>query len=50
MRHRKSGRQLTVLGFTTSGELKDMKKSEAQDSCDAASTAAGILGGSCELK
>jgi hypothetical protein len=42
--------ECTVLGFTTSGELKDMKKSEAQDSCDAASTAAGILGGSCELK
>jgi hypothetical protein len=42
--------ECTVLGSTQSSVIQDVKKSEAQDSCDAANAVALIFGGSCELK
>jgi hypothetical protein len=42
--------ECTILGQTVSETFKDVKKSEAQDSCDAANAGAAFLGGSCELK
>jgi hypothetical protein len=41
--------ECTILGQTVSQTFTDVKKSEAQDSCDAASAGAALLGGSCEL-
>jgi hypothetical protein len=40
----------TVLGMTTDSVLKDVKKKDAEKACDATSTSAAILGGSCTLK
>ncbi len=42
--------ECTILGQTVSQTFTDVKKSEAQDSCNAANAGASILGGSCELK
>jgi hypothetical protein len=42
--------ECTVLGTTESSVIKDVKKSEAKDSCDAANALVSLFGGSCELK
>ncbi len=42
--------ECTVLGTTESSVFKDVKKSEAKDSCDAANALVSLFGGSCELK
>ena len=42
--------ECTVLGTTESSVIKDVKKSEAKDSCDAANALVTLFGGSCELK
>lgn len=42
--------ECNVLGVNTSSVIEDVKKSEAQDSCDLANTAVAIFGGSCSLK
>lgn len=39
----------TTLGIDTAIPLNDYKKADAQDACDASSTAAALLGGSCKL-
>ena len=40
----------TVLGQTTDTTIPDAKKADAEDACAASSSAAAILGGSCEIK
>ncbi len=40
----------TIAGQTTSTEWKDIKKSDAEDDCDALDITATFVGGSCELK
>jgi hypothetical protein len=42
--------ECTVLGAKESTTFKDVKKSEAKDSCDAANALVTLFGGSCELK
>ena len=42
--------ECTVLGATESTTFKDVKKSEAKDSCDAANALVTLFGGSCDLK
>jgi hypothetical protein len=39
----------TIAGTTTSTTIPDSNKSDATDACDALSTTASILGGSCSL-
>ncbi|MFT5777448.1 MAG: hypothetical protein ACI837_000380 [Crocinitomicaceae bacterium] len=39
----------TVLGQTSSTQIKDSKKKDAEDACSALSTSAAIIGGSCTL-
>ncbi|MFM1931885.1 MAG: hypothetical protein RL226_1188 [Bacteroidota bacterium] len=39
----------TVSGVTSTTTIPDAKKADAQDACDALSTAASIGGGSCSL-
>lgn len=39
----------TILGTTTKTAIKDAKKKDATDACDALDTSAKILGGSCTL-
>lgn len=39
----------TISGQTTSTPINDAKKKDAQDACDALSTSASIVGGSCSL-
>ena len=40
----------TVNGVTTDNPIKDAKKADAEDACDALSVIAAIGGGSCDLK
>ena len=40
----------TISGTTTTSTIKDAKKKDAQDACNALSAAASISGGSCTLK
>lgn len=39
----------TIAGLETSVTYTDVKKADAEEACDAASTAAAIGGGSCSL-
>ena len=39
----------TIAGTTTKSEIKDAKKKDAQDACDALDTAAKLGSGSCSL-
>lgn len=39
----------TISGLTSSTTIPDSKKKDAEDACDALSTAAAIGGGSCSL-
>ncbi|MBI1268483.1 MAG: hypothetical protein GC193_13740 [Cryomorphaceae bacterium] len=39
----------TISGNTSTTTFSDSKKKDAQDACDALSTSASILGGSCSL-
>ncbi len=41
--------ECTVAGQTSTTTFEDSKKSDAEDACDALSTSAAILGGSCDL-
>lgn len=38
-----------IAGQTTVSEFKDVKKSDAEEACNALSAAASIAGGSCAL-
>ena len=39
-----------IMDTTTSQVFKDVKKKDATDACDALSTAAAIVDGSCSIK
>ena len=40
----------TISGQTVSTQIKDAKKKDAKDACDALGVAATLSGGSCSLK
>ena len=42
--------ECTILGVTTPTEIKDAKKADAEDACNALDVAAKLTGGSCTLK
>jgi hypothetical protein len=42
--------ECTILSQTTEYEFQDVKKSEAEEGCDALTASASIVGGKCELK
>jgi hypothetical protein len=40
----------TAAGVTTNIEIKDAKKADAEDACNASGVTYGLLGGSCTLE
>ncbi|MEN9442729.1 MAG: hypothetical protein RLZ33_2806 [Bacteroidota bacterium] len=42
--------ECTINGLTSTSTMKDVKKKDAEKSCDALNANAAILSGSCKLK